>query len=107
MGNRFAILDMPKELTVIKELLEYRGMIDSTYAAMYHPWLQVYDRMLKKPDFIPPSASVAGVYAKTDVNRGVHKAPQTKPYRVRGLRQIIHQVNRTCLIRRELILYEP
>lgn len=86
MGNRFAILDMPKELTDIKELLEYRGMIDSTYAAMYHPWLKVYDRMLKKPDFIPPSASVAGVYAKTDAGRGVHKAPANETIACTGLK---------------------
>lgn len=86
MGNRFAILDMPKDYTGIKELIEYRGIVDSTYAAIYHPWLQVYDRTLKKPDYIPPSASVAGVYAKTDVSRGVHKAPANETIACTGLK---------------------
>lgn len=75
MGNRFAILDMPKDLTAVKELIDYKSIIDSTYAAIYHPWIEVYDRAAKRTDFIPPSASVAGVYAKTDSTRGVHKAP--------------------------------
>lgn len=86
MGNRFAVLDMPKDLTGVKELLEYRGIIDSTYAAMYHPWIQVYDRVLKKSGYIPPSASVAGVYARTDVNRGVHKAPANETIACTGLK---------------------
>lgn len=86
MGNRFAILDMPKDLTEVKELLEYRSIIDSTYAAMYHPWLTVYDRAAKKPGYIPPSASVAGVYAKTDVSRGVHKAPANETIACTGLK---------------------
>ena len=75
LKDRFAILDMPKDLYKVKDLLEYREMIDSTYAAMYHPWVQVFDRSANKPDFIPPSGAVAGVYARTDATRGVHKAP--------------------------------
>ena len=73
--NRFAVLDMPKDLYKVKDLLEYRQMIDSTYAAMYHPWVQVFDRVSNKPEFIPPSGVMMGVYARTDATRGVHKAP--------------------------------
>lgn len=75
MKNRFAVLDMPIDCVKTKELIEYRDMIDSTYAAMYHPWLQVYDRSTQKPGYFPPSGAVMGVYARTDVERGVHKAP--------------------------------
>lgn len=75
LKNRFAVLDMPEEYTKTKELLEYREMIDSTYAAMYHPWIQVFDRSTQKPGYFPPSGAVMGVYARTDVERGVHKAP--------------------------------
>lgn len=77
--NRFAVLDMPKELTKTKELIEYREMIDSTYAAMYHPWVQIFDRSTQKPGFFPPSGAIMGVYARTDVARGVHKAPANEP----------------------------
>jgi phage tail sheath protein FI len=75
LKSRFAVLDMPKELTKTKELIEYREMIDSTYAAMYHPWVQIFDRSTQKAGFFPPSGSIMGIYARTDIARGVHKAP--------------------------------
>ncbi len=76
---------MPKNCHKVKELLAYREMIDSSYAAMYHPWLQVYDRSSNKTDFIPPSGAVAGVYARTDSTRGVHKAPANETVFAAGL----------------------
>jgi hypothetical protein len=75
LKSRFAVLDMPKELTKTKELIEYREMIDSTYAAMYHPWIQTFDRSTQKAGYFPPSGAIMGVYARTDISRGVHKAP--------------------------------
>ncbi|MCM1257757.1 MAG: phage tail sheath subtilisin-like domain-containing protein [Roseburia sp.] len=75
LGSRFAILDMPKEESGTKELIEYREIIDSTYGAMYHPWIQVFDRSSQRTEFFPPSGAVMGIYARTDLARGVHKAP--------------------------------
>jgi hypothetical protein len=75
LKSRFAVLDMPKELTKTKELIEFREMIDSTYAAMYHPWIQTFDRSTQKAGYFPPSGAIMGVYARTDIARGVHKAP--------------------------------
>ena len=86
LGNRFAIIDMPENMSGTDELISYRNMIDSTYAAMYHPWIQVYDRAAGKAGFIPPSGAVAGVYARTDVNRGVHKAPANETVMCTGLK---------------------
>ena len=40
MGNRFAVLDMPRDAREVSQLQEYRENVDSGYAAMYHPWLQ-------------------------------------------------------------------
>ena len=85
LKDRFAILDMPKDFYKVKDLLEYREIIDSTYAAMYHPWIQVFDRASNKPDFVPPSGAVAGVYARTDMTRGVHKAPANEVVFASGL----------------------
>jgi hypothetical protein len=79
LKSRFAVLDMPKELTKTKELIEYRDMIDSTYAAMYHPWVQIFDRSTQKAGYFPPSGSIMGIYARTDIARGVHKAPANEP----------------------------
>lgn len=86
MKNRVAVLDMPQEATKIKDLVKFREMVDSTYAAMYHPWIQVFDRATKKPGFIPPSGAVMGIYARTDNTRGVHKAPANETVFCTGLK---------------------
>jgi hypothetical protein len=85
LKSRFAVLDMPKDLSKPDELIEYRNIFDSTYAAMYHPWIQVFDRSANKPDFVPPSGAVLGVYSRTDMNRGVHKAPANEAVFCSGL----------------------
>lgn len=85
LKSRFAVIDMPKDLYKPKDLLEYREMIDSTYAAMYHPWIQIFDRSANKPDFIPPSGAIMGIYARTDATRGVHKAPANETVFATGL----------------------
>lgn len=85
MKNRFAVLDMPFDCVKTKELIEYREMIDSTYAAMYHPWIQNFDRSTQKSGFFPPSGAVMGVYARTDIARGVHKAPANETVMCTGL----------------------
>lgn len=83
--NRFAVLDVPADLSKTNDVIEYRSLVDSSYAAFYHPWLQVYDPVTKKPGFIPPSGSVAGVYSRTDISRGVHKAPANEIIACTGL----------------------
>ncbi|MBQ3789315.1 MAG: phage tail sheath family protein [Lachnospiraceae bacterium] len=86
MRSRFAVIDMPEEMYKTEELIAYRGMIDSTYAAMYHPWIQVFDRGANKVGFVPPSGAVLGVYSRTDINRGVHKAPANEVVFCSGLK---------------------
>lgn len=86
LKSRMAVIDMPKDASKVNELLEYREMIDSTYAAMYHPWVKVFDRASNKADYVPPSGAVMGVYARTDANRGVHKAPANETVFCSGLK---------------------
>ncbi len=70
--DRFAILDSPETMTGgVDKLARPR---DSKYGAYYFPWIQVYDPE-RGNVFVPPSGHVAGVYARTDNERGVHKAP--------------------------------
>lgn len=71
----FAILDVPIELKKTGDVATFRDMYDSTYAAMYHPWLEMYDAGAKHSAYFPPSGAMAGIYARTDTSRGVHKAP--------------------------------
>jgi phage tail sheath protein FI len=76
--DRFAVLDSPETITGgVDKLPKPR---DSKYGAFYFPWIQVYD-----PDkgniFVPPSGHIAGVYSRTDSERGVHKAPANESVR--------------------------
>ena len=77
MGDRVAILDAPPNMTpqgIAKWRADVAGY-DSSYAALYYPWLQVRDPVQKRPVFIPSSGHIAGVWARNDNTRGVHKAP--------------------------------
>jgi phage tail sheath protein FI len=78
---RIAIIDPPEESS-IAEVRAFRSRFDSRYGALYYPWLRIVDPT-RPPDpgmpppllDIPPSGAVAGIYARSDIERGVHKAP--------------------------------
>jgi uncharacterized protein len=75
---RFAILDTPPGLNAqqAKEWREYINF-DTSYAALYYPWIEIPDLSGSGTitKMVPPSGHVAGIYNRTDSNRGVHKAP--------------------------------
>jgi len=76
-GDRVAILDTPPNMNpqeVKKWRMETTGF-DSSYAAMYYPWIKVSDPATDKIISVPPSGHVAGVWARNDTTAGVHKAP--------------------------------
>lgn len=81
LTSRFAVLDIPRELKKVAEVQSHRNIFDSDYAALYHPWLQVFDPLDKRNIFIPPSGSMLGIYARSDNTRGVHKAPANEVVR--------------------------
>ena len=72
LGDRFAILDSEKEdpITGPENLPG-----NNSYAALYFPWIEVFDPATGKNILVPPSGHVAGIYARVDGQRGVHKAP--------------------------------
>jgi len=47
----------------------------SQNGALYFPYLQSFDPITANPINLPPSGFVAGIFARTDTNRGVWKAP--------------------------------
>ena len=73
--SRFAVLDIPRDAAKVADVLKHRDMYDSDYAAIYHPWLEVFDPLDKKNTYLPPSGAMMGIYARTDNSRGVFKAP--------------------------------
>ena len=87
--DRFAILDSPE--TVQGGVDKLPRPRDSKYGAYYFPWIQVYDPE-RGNVYIPPSGHVAGVYARTDNERGVHKAPANEI--MRGALGLRYQISR-------------
>jgi hypothetical protein len=71
-SNRFAILDLPPGGD-FEEALRWRQQFDSAHAAFYYPWVVVLDGAQRRK--VPPSAHVAGIFARSDREYGVHKAP--------------------------------
>jgi len=91
MKDRFCILDAPEDA----------NLTDSTkgYAALYYPWIKVNvekgelvdveiggetvkeTKVSFEQKFMPPSGYMAGIYARTDTERGVHKAPANEMVR--------------------------
>jgi phage tail sheath protein FI len=77
VGDRVAILDAPPDLTP-QEIRKWRMDLagyDSSYAALYYPWIQVDDPIQNRTVSIPPSGHIAGIWGRNDNTRGVHKAP--------------------------------
>lgn len=83
MGNRMAILDSPGGMTAqgMKEWRSNGGGYDSKYAALYWPHLKVFDPASGHSIFVPPSGHMAGIWCRSDSERGVHKAPANEVVR--------------------------
>jgi len=81
LGSRFAILDIPREKTKVADVLTHRNLFDSSYCALYNPWLSVFDPLDKRNIFVPPSGTMAGIYSRSDTTRGVQKAPANEVLR--------------------------
>ena len=83
MGDRVAIIDPPPDLNPQK-VLDWRmnaAGYDSKYAAMYYPWVKVFDPATNANVLVPPSGYMAGIWGRNDDTRGVHKAPANEVVR--------------------------
>jgi phage tail sheath protein FI len=74
MRYRIAVVDSGDKQS-IAEVRRMRAAIDSSYGAMYYPWVRVVDPLTRQEISLPPSGFVAGIYARNDINRNVWKAP--------------------------------
>ncbi len=74
MRYRVAVLDSPDNQS-LSQVRQSRAILDTTRAAIYYPWVRVQDPITREPINVPPSGFVAGIYARNDVEQGVHKAP--------------------------------
>ncbi len=74
LKDRFAIVD-PRDRLDIEGIRTFREVYDTKYAAMYYPWVVARDPSRRADVRMAPSGAMAGIYARVDVARGVHKAP--------------------------------
>lgn len=94
---RFAVLDIPPNQTTTQAIAT-RARIDTSYAAMYYPWVQVANPMSRPDDesipreiSLPPSGFVCGIFARNDITKGVAKSPANEI--VRGALRFETDVN--------------
>jgi hypothetical protein len=98
MRYRVAVLDGPRPpQDTLSDVQTQRQQYDTKYAALYHPWLLIPDpypvNLSQIADYpIPPSGHMVGIYARTDIERGVHKAPANEVVRgITGLQRILNK----------------
>jgi uncharacterized protein len=78
---RFAVLDGRPGEAAVTEILAHRNNYDTKYAGYYAPWLTTVDLTTGRSLVTPPSGYVLGICARTDAERGVHKAPANETLR--------------------------
>jgi phage tail sheath protein FI len=83
MGDRVAILDAPPGLNAqqVREWRVDKAGYDSKYASLYWPWIKTLDPLTSQGRHVPPSGHMAGIWARNDDTRGVHKAPANEVIR--------------------------
>jgi phage tail sheath protein FI len=82
LKDRFAIFEASSDDTTHYRRIDQVGWSrPSKYGAFYYPWIKVFDPVTQLPKSIPPGGHIAGIYARTDQERGVHKAPANEVVR--------------------------
>ncbi len=75
----FFVIDAPpsaQDPTQMVAAVNGTGLPKSDHAAVYYPWIYIADPLRNgKLRLTPPSGTVAGLFARTDADRGVWKAP--------------------------------
>jgi hypothetical protein len=108
MGDRVAIIDPPPGLNArdVRVWRQNTAGYDSQYAALYYPWVKVFDPSSGRARVVPPSGHMAGIWARSDAERGVHKAPANEVIRgavdlelqiTRGEQDLLNPIGVNCI----------
>ncbi len=97
LQDRVAILDTPQQVDDISLLTQVGSQpagegeekrsglrprqTDGGYGTLYFPWITVRDPITNENVAVAPSGHMAGIWARSDATRGVHKAPANEPLR--------------------------
>ncbi len=103
LKDRFAIVSAKQGQSSVSNIQERQ---DTTYAGFYYPWIKIYDPATNTKKLIPPGGHVAGIIARTDIERGVHKAPANEVVRdamdlefpvPKGMQDILNPIGVNCI----------
>ncbi len=95
---RFAVLDCRQGIIPTEALID-KSVLDSSYAAIYYPWVMVSNPLARPDDAsipreiaLPPSGFICGIFARNDISRSVSKSPGNEIVRgaIRFERNISH-----------------
>lgn len=99
MNDRLCILDPIKDADLDAVQSQKNSVVsDRGYATLYYPWIKVaietveIDKIKIIQDFFPPSGYVAGIYARTDTEKGMHKVPANA--KIRGALEVSLQITK-------------
>lgn len=92
MRYRVGVVDSQQGMS-LGDVREFRNNFDDSRLALYYPWVVATDPTGRRRELaLPPSGFMAGIYAGTDVRRGVHKAPANEV--VLGALRFAQEINR-------------
>jgi phage tail sheath protein FI len=77
---RFAVIDADRN-TDPGTVQPRNTFADTQYGAVYYPWIVISDPQTGARKTVPPGGHTLGVYARSDTERGVFKAPANETLR--------------------------
>jgi uncharacterized protein len=103
LRDRFGVVSSDRGLT---DPVGVNPLTDTSYAAFYYPWIEIYDPVSRGPILVPPTGHVLGIIARTDIERGVFKAPANEVVRdatnldfavTKGMQDILNPKGVNCI----------
>jgi uncharacterized protein len=88
---RFAVVDCDKGVVDLSKLDPRSKVQDTEFGAFYYPWITISDPQTGARKLVPPGGHMLGIYARSDTERGVFKAPANEI--VRGALELENDIN--------------
>lgn len=96
MGDRMFLGHTPRDMEAasIKDAYSANFQGKKIYGALYFPWIQVADPLGTRR-WIPPTGHILGVFARTERERGIWKAPAGSAARLSGALDVKYHITDT------------
>lgn len=91
LKDRFAVIDSGQGAADVGNI-NPRNDFDTKYAAFYYPWIKIVDAQSGNLRLVPPGGHVIGIYARSDSNVGVWKAPANE--KINGVKELEFQITK-------------